>query len=237
MSEVRTALQLANVSVSIGDRVLLDKQDLRISLGEFVFLVGPTGSGKSTLLKLLYADRMPDRGKIQVGKFRVDQITAKDIPLLRRTLGIVFQDFQLLPDRNVRDNIAFALRATGWKDKSKMIQRINEVLLKVGLTGKGRALPHQLSGGEQQRVVIARALINDPLVLIADEPTGNLDPVATQHIMELLRSINRGGTAVIMATHEYPLLKQFPSRVLEINQGILTDHASTESFLAQFAKG
>lgn len=192
--------------------------------------------GKSTIMRLVYADLKPSRGFIKVGDKQLGQLTFKEVPYLRREMGIVFQDFQLLPDRTVYSNIQFALKATGWKDRKKIKQRIQEVLMKVGMTGKSSAMPYQLSGGEQQRVAIARALINDPMILIADEPTGNLDPEASKHVMEVIRKINLGGTAVMMVTHEYDIIRQYPSRVLELDEGSLTDFQRGNDFLDAYGK-
>lgn len=192
--------------------------------GEFVYLIGATGAGKSSILKMIYADLLPRVGNLRVGEYDINSIKKKQIPFLRRRLGIVFQDFQLLPDRNVFDNILFAMKATGWKERTRMKNKINELLGKVGLSAKIHSMPHQLSGGEQQRVTIARALINDPILLLADEPTGNLDPVATDMIMEILFRINLAGTSVIMATHEHELIRKYPARTLECRDGGIIDH-------------
>ncbi|RMG24910.1 MAG: ATP-binding cassette domain-containing protein [Bacteroidetes bacterium] len=227
----RPAITFAQVSAGYGYRKILDKISFEIRMGEFVYLVGRTGIGKSTILKMIYADHLPQEGEIVVGDFSVHNISREKIPFLRRKLGIVFQDFQLLPDRSVYDNIQFALKATGWKDNARIKQRITELLVRVGMSGKMQAHPHQLSGGEQQRVAIARALINDPMVLIADEPTGNLDPQASDHIMDILKKINLSGTAVLMATHEYAIIRKYPSRVIEVIPGGIVAHSQAESFL------
>lgn len=230
----RSIITFKDVTVAFNKRMILGRVSFEVRLGDFVYIVGKTGAGKSTLLKLLYADCMPIAGKVQVGDFIVNELPEKEIPMLRRKLGIVFQDFQLLPDRDIYNNILFALKATGWRDRSAIKRRINEVLMMVGLSGKARSFPHQMSGGEQQRAAIARALINDPIVLVADEPTGNLDPEATAHVMEILKKINLAGTAVMMATHEYPIIRDYPSRVLEVTEHQLFDHPSPESFLSSF---
>lgn len=214
----------------------MDKVNLILPRGSFSYLVGQTGVGKSTVLRMLYGDAKPDTGSIEVDEFIVTNLGRNEIPYLRRKLGIVFQDYQLLPDRNISENIAFALRATGWKNNTTLKRRISEVLIRVGMAGKTNAMPHQLSGGEQQRVVIARALINDPVLLIADEPTGNLDPEVSHHIMSLLQEINHGGTTILMATHEYSLLKKFPARVLELRNSQLQDYAGSEAFLMDFGQ-
>ncbi|MDX2246290.1 MAG: ATP-binding cassette domain-containing protein [Bacteroidia bacterium] len=230
---MRTLIKFEDVHLSYGPRLTLVGLSFDIQLGEFVYLVGRTGSGKSSILKMIYADATPWKGRVTVDESVASEILDKNLPFLRRKLGIVFQDFQLLPDRTVQDNIYFALQATGWKDRAKIKQRISEVLMRVGMSGKGIAMPHQLSGGEQQRVAIARALINDPLILIADEPTGNLDPEATQNIMEILLKVNRSGTAVLMATHEYRLIKQYPHRVLEVVEKKIRNFPDPENFLSQ----
>lgn len=230
-------LTFRNVNVVFQQRQVLQNISLDLGQGEFTYLVGPTGVGKSTLLKCIYADALPNQGYLRMEKFELHKIGKSEIPFLRRKMGIIFQDFQLLPDRNVYDNIAFCLNSTGWKGKDLIRRRVTEVLVSVGMSAKVHAFPHQLSGGQQQRVAIARALINYPLLIIADEPTGNLDPVAAQQIMELLLQINRNGTSVLMATHEYELLKAFPSRVMElIPGGQIREHQSPESFLTQLWK-
>lgn len=204
-------------------KAVLDSVNFSMVQGEFVYLIGRTGAGKSSILKMIYADLQPLAGKVQVGEFDIGSIKKRQIPKLRRKLGIVFQDFQLLPDRNVLDNLRFAMRATGWKDRKKMKARATELLELVALGPKLQSMPHQLSGGEQQRVTIARALINDPILLLADEPTGNLDPEATNMIMEVLFRINLEGTSIIMATHEHELIRRFPARTLECREGRLHD--------------
>lgn len=196
-----------------------------IDKGEFVFLVGRTGSGKSSLLKTLYADLDLRLGDINVAGFNIRGIKDSQIHKLRRKLGIIFQDFQLFPDRSVDDNLMFVLKATGWTDNGKMRARLAEVLMQVGLGSVEKKMPHQLSGGEQQRVVIARALLNEPLILIADEPTGNLDPEVSFGILKLFQQINKSGTAVLMATHDYPLIKKFPARILKCENGKVVDSA------------
>ena len=194
-----------------------------VEKGEFVFLVGRTGSGKSSLLKTMYADLPLRLGDMSVAGFNLRGIRAKEIPKLRRKIGIIFQDFQLFPDRSVADNLMFVMRATGWHDTIKMKSRLVDVLMQVGLGSVERKMPHQLSGGEQQRIVIARALLNEPMILIADEPTGNLDPEVSAGILKLFQQINRSGTAVLMATHSYGLIKRFPARVLKCEEGRILD--------------
>ena len=208
----------------VGQRreVILDDVKLKIDRGEFVYLIGKTGSGKSTLLRVLYGDLPLRTGEGYVAGFNLRELDEDDIPYLRRRLGIVFQDFQLLSDRNVYQNLHFVLKATGWKDDSKMKERILEVLKSVGMDGCQDKYTYQLSGGEQQRVAIARALLNSPEIIIADEPTGNLDPNTSAEILRLLLDINReNGTAVIMATHDYAMILKFPSRTVKIEGGTL----------------
>jgi cell division transport system ATP-binding protein len=188
-------------------------------------LIGRTGSGKSSLLKTLYADLPLKIGAITVGGFDLKDIKASQVPLLRRKIGIIFQDFQLFPDRSVGENLIFVMKATGWKDSAKMKSRLAEVLMQVGLGSVEKKMPHQLSGGEQQRIVIARAMLNEPLILIADEPTGNLDPEVASGILKTFQQINRSGTAILMATHSYGLIKKFPARVLKCDQGKIYDSA------------
>jgi cell division transport system ATP-binding protein len=194
-----------------------------IDKGEFVFLIGRTGSGKSSLLKTLYADLPLRLGDISVAGVNIRDIKGNQVPELRRKIGIIFQDFQLFSDRTVGDNLTFVMKATGWKDGAKMKNRLAEVLMQVGLGSVEKKMPHQLSGGEQQRVVIARALINEPLILIADEPTGNLDPEVSSGILKIFQQINRSGTAVLMATHSYGLIKKFPARVIKCEDGKIFD--------------
>jgi cell division transport system ATP-binding protein len=229
MSESYTEkiLEFKQVSTGYQDRVVLKDVNFSILKGEFVYMIGRTGAGKSSLLKMIYADLLPDKGTLMVGDYEITRLKNKEIPFLRRKIGIVFQDFQLLPDRSIYENIRFAMRATGWTDKNKINNKINELLAKVGLSEKLSSRPHQLSGGEQQRVSIARALINDPILLLADEPTGNLDPEATDMIMEILFRINLAGTSVIMATHEHDLIRRYPARTLECKSGQVIDHKMT----------
>ncbi len=211
-------IQMNNVTASFNGHSVLDGVSLQINPGEFVFLVGQTGSGKSTLLRLIYMDLMPLRGNVIVGKYNSETIQNRDKPYLRRALGIVFQDFRLLEDRSVYENVAFTLHVTGTprKDIKKSVLR---ALADVGLSHQRNKMAHELSGGEQQRVVIARALVNDPLFLLADEPTGNLDPATSLDILQLLKGINMRGTAVVMATHNHELVKKVNARVLEIRDG------------------
>lgn len=222
-------VQVEDVTIFQNELPVVHSVNFNINRGEFVFLVGRTGSGKSSLLKMLYADLPLLKGTTQVAGYRLEQIKEKEVPFLRRKLGIIFQDFQLFPDRSVAENLFFVMKATGWKDKAKMKNRLAEVLMQVGLGASEKKFPHQLSGGEQQRAAIARALINEPLILLADEPTGNLDPEVSVEILKLFRQINRSGTAVLMATHSYGLIRKFPARVLKCEQGKLLD-SEKESF-------
>lgn len=201
----------------------MDNISFEIEKGEFVFIIGRTGSGKSSLLKTLYADLPLRLGDINVAGYNMRGIKNREVPLLRRKIGIIFQDFQLLPDRTVGENLSFVMKATGWNDHAKMKNRQAEVLMQVGLGSVEKKMPHQLSGGEQQRVVIARALINEPLLLIADEPTGNLDPEVSHGILKVFQQINKSGTAILMATHSYGLIKKFPARILKCEDGKLLD--------------
>jgi cell division transport system ATP-binding protein len=208
---------------------ILANLNFDIEKGEFVYLVGRTGSGKSSLLKTLYADLQLRLGDISVAGFQIRGIRSGQVPLLRRKLGIIFQDFQLFNDRTVDENLMFVLKATGWRDNGKMRARLSEVLMQVGLGSVEKKMPHQLSGGEQQRVVIARALLNEPQILLADEPTGNLDPEVSIGIMKIFQQINKSGTAVLMATHSYGLIKKFPARVLKCDETRVLD-SNVEKF-------
>ncbi|HMB40332.1 MAG TPA: cell division ATP-binding protein FtsE [Balneolaceae bacterium] len=213
---------LSNVTVSYDSRPILAGVDFALSTGEFCYVIGKTGVGKSSFLKLLYRDVKPETGVIHVADFDVTNLPEKKVPFLRRRIGVVFQDFQLLPDRNVFDNVAFALRVTG-QGKKLIKKRVMEVLGLVGLSHKRNAMPNDLSGGEKQRVVIARALANEPRLLLADEPTGNLDPEASASIMELLQQINNRGMAVLMVTHDYDVIRKFPKRTVQIDDGQLKE--------------
>ncbi|MFT6873789.1 MAG: cell division transport system ATP-binding protein [Roseivirga sp.] len=219
-------VQITDASIFQEDQTVLNNISLKISKGEFVYLVGRTGSGKSSLLKTLYCDIPLHMGSIRICDFNIEKIKRKEIPLLRRKLGIVFQDFQLLPDRTVAENIFFVMKATGWKEKAKMKSRLADILMRVGLGSVASKMPHQLSGGEQQRVVIARALINEPSILIADEPTGNLDPEVSEGIFQTFEDINRSGTAVLMATHDFKLIENYPKRRLSCEKGRVIDSAA-----------
>ncbi|MEO8795020.1 MAG: ATP-binding cassette domain-containing protein [Daejeonella sp.] len=212
-------IKLEGVDVYQQKHLVLSNVNLQIDRGEFVFLIGQTGSGKSSLLKILYGDLLIANGEGTVVGFPLKKIAEKDIPYLRRKLGIVFQDFQLLTDRTIEQNLEFVMRATGWKDKTLISERIRDVLDKVGLRSKIKKMPHELSGGEQQRIVIARALLNDPELLLADEPTGNLDPETSEEIVMLLKQISQSGTAVLMASHDYHIIRTFPSRIIKCEGG------------------
>lgn len=223
----RPLVELRNVAVGYDDpsghRVEV-ASDLNLTLrrGEMAYLIGPTGSGKSTLLKLLYMDVQPEYGLVRVGPYQSDAVKARDVPYLRRMLGVVFQDFQLLPDRSAYENVAFALYATGKRGK-EVKERALAALAQVGLSHRAKARPREMSGGEQQRACIARALVNDPLLLLADEPTGNLDPRVADEIQRLLVKVHRQGMALLMATHDYRLVKAFPARTLALVRGRLVE--------------
>lgn len=216
-------LRVRKATIYQGNNPVLNQISFDIDKGEFVFIIGRTGSGKSSLLKTLYADLLLLEGEIDVAGFKIYGIKNRHVPLLRRKIGIIFQDFQLLQDRSVAENLFFVMKATGWRDKAKMKARLAEVLMQVGLGSVEKKMPHQLSGGEQQRVVIARALVNEPLLLIADEPTGNLDPEVSHDILKIFQQINRSGTAILMATHSYGLIRKFPARILKCEEGKLRD--------------
>lgn len=218
-----TIIDLKKIAVFQKNLLVLSDVSLQIERGEFCYLIGRTGSGKSSLMKILYADLPMVEGEARVAGFNLHELRDKQIPFLRRKIGIVFQDFQLLTDRSVKDNLLFVMKATGWRDKIAMEERMEDVLEKVGLHTKSFKMPHQLSGGEQQRVVIARALINDPDIILADEPTGNLDPETSLGIMELLRDISKTGRAILMATHDYTLFQKFPGRIFRCDNGKVVD--------------
>ncbi len=216
-------IRVKDATIFQDNNSVLDNLTFEIEKGEFVFLIGRTGSGKSSLLKTLYGDLPLRLGDISVAGYNVREIKDHQMPLLRRKIGIIFQDFQLFPDRTVGENLNFVMKATGWRDSAKMKGRLAEVLMNVGLGAVEKKMPHQLSGGEQQRVVIARALLNEPLILIADEPTGNLDPEVSNGILKTFQQINRSGTAVLMATHSYGLIRKFPARILKCEDKKILD--------------
>ena len=225
MAEIIVELKKANIYQ--GDNLILEDVNVTVNKGEFVYLVGKTGTGKSSLLKTLYGDLPLKDGEGTVAGFRLQDMDWKKVPYLRRSLGVVFQDFQLLTDRNVNENLKFVLQATGWKDGKLMDEKIADVLDKVGLRSKGFKMPFEMSGGEQQRVDIARALLNSPKLILADEPTGNLDPETADEIMQLLFQISRDyGTTIIMATHDYRVIHKFPARMLRTERGKVIDNAS-----------
>ena len=217
---------IENIDVMQKNKLVMTGVNLSIYPGEFVYLIGKTGSGKSSLLQIIYADLPVEKGIAIVSGYNLGQIKRKEIPFLRRKLGIVFQDYQLLEDRTIEENLEFVLRATGWKDKKAIKNRIAEALGEVELISKLNVLPHQLSGGEQQRIAIARALLNKPELLLADEPTGNLDPETSNGIMRILFKISQEGTAVLMATHNYNLIHKFPGRVVKCEEGTLFNHTN-----------
>jgi cell division transport system ATP-binding protein len=218
---VENPISITQATIHQGSIAVLQNVNLQVSEGEFVYLIGRTGSGKSSLLKTLYGELKLQEGRIDIAGYDLQSIMPKDVPFLRRKLGIVFQDFQLLTDRNVLDNLMFVLSATGWKNKHEMLDRCKAVLEKVGLQTKDYKIPAELSGGEQQRLVIARALLNDPKVLLADEPTGNLDPEVSDEIMMLLKNIAREGTSILMATHDYRLIQKFGGTVCKLEDRTL----------------
>jgi len=223
MSELNI-VSLRNANIYQGASLILNNVNFQVGKGEFVYLIGRTGTGKSSLLKTLYGDLYLREGEGAVAGFDLKNLKWQNVPLLRRNLGIVFQDFRLLTDRNVYDNLEFVLKATGWKDKVLMKEKIENVLSKVGLKNKGFKMPYEMSGGEQQRVDIARALLDNPKLILADEPTGNLDPDTTDEIMQLLFNICRDfHTAFIMATHDYTIIQKYPARVVRIEQGMVKE--------------
>ncbi|MEY4433196.1 MAG: hypothetical protein RLZZ44_1330 [Bacteroidota bacterium] len=211
----QSILSLRNATIYQEGKTILSDVNLEVKQGEFIYVIGKTGSGKSSLLKTLYADLELKEGAGHIVDFDLATLKEDDIPFLRRKIGIVFQDFKLLPDRTVKDNMLFVLKATGWTDAAEMLQKIDEVLDKVGMKDFANKMPHQLSGGEQQRVAIARALLNDPELILADEPTGNLDPQTSAEVLEVLRKINENGKTVLMSTHDYALLVKFPYKTLK----------------------
>ncbi len=222
-----TIIDIRNANIYQGDSLVLQDVNLIVNKGEFVYLVGKTGTGKSSLLKTLYGELPLREGQGTVVGYDLKQLTWKTVPFLRRNMGVVFQDFQLLTDRNVNENLKFVLKAIGWKDEKLMNEKIADVLDKVGLRSKGFKMPFEMSGGEQQRVDIARALLNSPKLILADEPTGNLDPETSDEIMQLLIHIARDyGTSVVMATHDYIVIQKFPARMVRTEKGRVIDNAT-----------
>jgi cell division transport system ATP-binding protein len=223
----QSIIDLKNVNIYQASNLVLENVTISVDKGEFVYLVGKTGTGKSSLLKTLYGDLPLSSGEGWVVGYNLKDVNWKTVPFLRRNLGVVFQDFQLLTDRNVNDNLKFVLKATGWKDEKLMDEKIADVLDKVGLKTKGFKMPFELSGGEQQRVDIARALLNSPKLILADEPTGNLDPETSDEIMQLLFHICRDfNTTIVMATHDYPVINKFPARTIKTEKNKVWDNAS-----------
>src|SRR6056297_3794832 len=221
-------IEFEHANIFQKENLILTDVSLSVRRDEFVYFIGRVGSGKTTLIKVINAEIPLNQGTGRVLNFSLNKIKSKHIPQLRRKLGIVFQDFQLLTDRTVFDNLNFVLRATGWKNKKEIEQRIDEVLQRVELSFKGYKMPHQLSGGEQQRVVIARALLNDPEIILADEPTGNLDPETSENLLQLLFDISNNGRAVIMATHDYNMVKKFTARTIKFENGKVTEQNHTQ---------
>lgn len=222
-------IKYTRVQLNRDENIILRDVNLEVNRGDFLYIIGKVGSGKSTLLKSMYAELPIESGDARVFDYHLQNLNRKQIPYLRRKIGIVFQDFQLLIDRTVEKNLEFVLRATGWKDKTLIKDRINEVLTQVGMQNKTYKMPHELSGGEQQRVVIARALLNSPLLILADEPTGNLDPETGSQIVDLLQQISDSGTAVIMSTHNYSIVQTFPGRIMKCENTELVDLKNTDN--------
>ena len=227
MSE-ENIIELINADIIQRDHVVLTDINLEIKTGEFVYLIGKVGTGKSSLIKTLNAELPLEKGEGKVAGFNLAEIKTREIPFLRRKLGVVFQDFRLLSDRNVYDNLTFVLKATDWKNEWEIAERVNEVLSMVGMTQKLKSMPHQLSGGEQQRVTIARAILNNPEIILADEPTGNLDPQTSIELMQIFKDLNDQGKTVVIATHDYPLIRKFPARIITVD-----DHKIYETVLTR----
>jgi cell division transport system ATP-binding protein len=227
-------VSVKEASIFQDNQAVLSQINFEVEKGEFVYLVGRTGSGKSSLLKTLYADLALRLGDISVAGYNIRGIKENDVPFLRRKVGIIFQDFELFFDRTIAENLLFVMKATGWKDNAKMKQRMADVLMRVGLGAVNNKMPHQLSGGEQQRVVIARALINEPQILLADEPTGNLDPTVSEGIFKLFLEINKSGTAILMATHNHQFIQKFPGRVLKCEEESILDSSKQKFELSSW---
>ena len=217
MSE-ENSIELINADIIQREHVVLSDISLEIKTGEFVYMIGKVGSGKTSLIKTLNAELHLAKGQGKVAGFNLADLKTRDIPFLRRKLGVVFQDFRLLNDRNVYDNLSFVLKATDWKDDKEIDEQVMAVLTKVAMTHKIKSMPHQLSGGEQQRVVIARALLNNPEIILADEPTGNLDPQTSIELLQILKDLNEQGKTVVIATHDYPLIRRFPARIITVDE-------------------
>ncbi len=220
-------ISLRNADIFQNENLVLAGVNLNVRAGEFLYLIGKVGSGKSSLIKTLNAEVQVKTGEVMVAGYDLRTIKTKDVPFLRRKIGVVFQDFKLLTDRNVHDNLAFVLQATGWKQARAIEDRIDDVLAWVGMRSKLQAMPHQLSGGEQQRIVVARALLNEPDIILADEPTGNLDPETSTELLQLFLQMNRQGKTIIMATHDYPLIRQFPARTVICEDKLLQESQTT----------
>lgn len=223
MEEKEAIIEYSGVELSRDINTILSDVNIQINSGDFIYLIGKVGSGKSTFLKSLYCELPICKGEGRIFDYQLHSLKKKAIPFLRRKIGIVFQDFQLLIDRSAEKNLEFVLRATGWKNRDLIKQRIDEVLTQVGMQNKGYKMPHELSGGEQQRVVIARALLNSPEIILADEPTGNLDPETGNQIVQLLQNISNEGTAVLMSTHNYAVVQKYPGRILKCEDGLLKE--------------
>jgi cell division transport system ATP-binding protein len=216
MSE-ENIIELLNADIVQRDHVVLTDINLEIKTGEFVYLIGKVGSGKSSIIKTIHAELPLEKGEGKVAEFNLRELKTREIPFLRRKLGVVFQDFRLLSDRSVYDNLVFVLKATDWKDETEIMARVNEVLEMVGMIQKSKSMPHQLSGGEQQRVSIARAILNNPEIILADEPTGNLDPQTSIELMQIFKDLNDQGKTIVIATHDYPLIRKFPGRIITVD--------------------
>lgn len=221
--ESKTIIEYSDVDLDRDGNLILSDINITVCKGDFIYLIGKVGAGKSTFLKSIYREIPLKRGEAQIMDYQLHKLKKKQIPYLRRKIGIVFQDFQLLTDRSAEKNLEFVLRATGWKNRGLMKMRIQEVLTQVGMENKGYKMPHELSGGEQQRIVIARALLNSPEVILADEPTGNLDPQTSKQIVELLKDIANQGTAVIMSTHNYTVVQKYPGRIFKCEDGYIKE--------------